>query len=160
MAIAVSPEKQITTQVLALLRADVNLTGLFSPIRLLENPTRDAFLSYGVNTLTIQPFNVKAVDHPSGRSTSLLGLMISAFVPNEQGEEDSTLFGLDLGSYLRSLLWGYAVNPPSPGVNLTFATTEFRQLTPLIGEHGATKILSYQAIFETDIDPRANDFSA
>ena len=99
-------------------------------------------------------------DHPSQRSTVKLGLLISAFVPNEQTEEDSTLYGLDLGSYIRSLLWGLAVNPPVPGVNLTFATTSFVQLTPLISVDGATKIVSYHAIFEYDLDPRENDFTA
>jgi len=154
----ISPERKIIERVVAILRAEAQLADVFNPIRALENASREAFLSYGVFTMTVQAFAVKAEDHPSKRSTSKLSVLVSVFLPNEQGEEDSAFVGLDLGSFLRSKLWGLAVT--SGGATYTFATTEFAHLTPLIGRNGATRILSYRANFETDIDPIEGDFTA
>jgi len=155
-----SPERKILDAVALKLRADDLLADVFKPIRVLENPARESFLSFGVGTMSVQPYQVKPADKPSQRSTVFFGVMISAFLAKEQTEEDSDLVGLDLGSYLRSLLWGLAVEDSAYPSPITFATTEFRALTPLIVADMATRILSYQAIFETDVDPAEGDFSA
>lgn len=155
-----SPERYILEAVATKLRGNTLLADCFKPIRVLENPTREAFLNFGVGTLSIQPYQVTPTDKPSQRSTVHFGVMISAFLASEQREEDSDLVGLDLGSHLRVLLWGLAVTHPSYPSPISFATTEFRPLTPLIVNETATRILSYQAIFETDVDPVQGDFSA
>jgi len=154
-----SAERKILEKVLAALKAEEQLSDVFRPIRLLENPTRAAFINYGAYTLAVQSFAVKLVDNPSKRATIEFGVMVSAYLPNEQTEQDSKLVGLDLGSYLRSILWGLAVLGDS-GEEISFATTDFRALTPLIGANGNTRILSYLATFQTDIDPTTGDFTA
>jgi hypothetical protein len=158
--LATSPEALILAGVVAKLRADTLLSDVFHPIRIIETPTRQAFQNYGVYSFAIQPFNVRPVDRPSRRSTSFLGIMLSAFLPIEETAEDSRLLSLNIGNHLRKILWGLAVKDPSSSAIFSFATTEFKQLTPLIGSDGGTRILSYQAIFETDVDPVDGDFSS
>jgi hypothetical protein len=153
-----SPERRIFDAVVAIIRSDAILPTVFKPIAAVESVTREAFANYGVFSAVIQPVSVKQEDHPSQRSTSMFGVVLSFFLPNEQTEEDSALVGLDLGSYLRAILWGLAVTVSN--VQITFATTEFKALTPLLGIGGATRILSYQATFETDVDPVTGNFSA
>jgi len=155
-----SPEAKILRSVLGTLRGDSQLTDVFSPIRKLENPTREAFLTFADFSMSVQPYQVKPDDHPSKRSTVHFGVLISAYLPREQGEEESDLVWLNLGSYLRSVLWGLAVEDPDFPSPITFATSEFRYLTPLIVQDRGTRILSYQAIFETDLDPLEGTFSA
>jgi hypothetical protein len=153
-----SPERLIYDAVVALIRADTLLSDVFKPIRALETTTREAFLNYGVFSAVIQPVAIRNDDRPSQRSTDHFGIMLSFYLPNEQTEEDTASVGLDLGSYIRKMLWGLAVQDGMGGT-YTFATTDFKALTPLIGINGATRILSFVATFETDVDPVTGGFS-
>jgi len=156
----VSPERKLLAAIVALLRSLPQLTDVFKPIIVVESPTREAFINLAARTMAVQPVQVKESPMPSKRSVDKFGVMISAFLPPEATERSSDLVGLDLGNYLRQQLWGLAVTDPDYPSPISFATTEFRQLTPLVVTGSNIRILSYQATFETDIDPVAGDFSA
>lgn len=150
-----SIERYILEAYAALVRADAIMAAVFNPIRIVDSPTREAFLSYPVRTLSIQPYQVRLEDFPSSRQTTHIGIMTSAFMSSENQEKDSVLLSLDLGNHLRKLAWtqgGAFVHPTLVGISLTFATVIFSQLTPIVPKEGV-RILSYRTIYETDIDP-------
>ncbi len=151
-----SPERMIVEAAAAILHGDEILADVFKPIRILDTPSREAFLSYGVNSMVIQPISLKAEDHPSGRTTSFLGVLISAYLAPEPREEESELQSLDLGNHLRKLFWGTDLQ--SAGDALTYATTAIKLMPPLSGVNGSTRILSYLLTFETDVDPKTGLF--
>lgn len=154
--LAKSPERRLLEAAVALVKAD-EILSFFTPIRLVEAASVTAMLSWGSGTLVIQPVKVKPEDHPSDRSTSKFTVWISAYLPGEPREEDSKLEGLDLLNHLRKIFWGTALQELAGPIS--FATTEISLLTPLVGVKGSTRILTYQVVFETDIDPKAGDFT-
>lgn len=159
--LAKSPERKVFEAYVEHLRDDETIAALFDPILAVETPTLKAFLSYGTGSMAVQPVPPKPDDHPSSRSTSRLAVHISAYLPPEQREENSECVGLDLGGYLRKITWGLTLADPDnlDGVMMNFATTSFRQLPSIMPADGATRILTYEVVFELDVDPTTNDFS-
>jgi len=156
-----SPEAKIFAAFAAAVRADANLVAAFSPIRTQETPKWDAMLSYGTYTMVIQPATVKPIDYPSKRQVSGLTIWISCYLPNEPTEEDSRLFGLNLGGYLRALCYGAAYDDPdNPGIQMNPADTDFRQLATHLTKDESARILTYSVTFKPDVDPTTNDFSS
>lgn len=156
-----SPERYILEAYAVAVRADSILAAVFRTIRVLDSPTREAFLSYAIKTLSIQPYQVRLVDFPSSREATHVGIMTSAYLPTEDPDKDSPLVSLDLGNHLRKLAWtngGALPHPTTPGVALSFATVVFSPLTPLVPKEGV-RILSYRTIYETDLDPRSGLFT-
>jgi hypothetical protein len=154
------PEARITRAFFAMLEADALFTASFDPVVLVENPSQEAFVNYAQGSAAVQPGKVKGVDKPSRRQVSFTSILVSLYVKREESEEDSDLVGLYWLSYIRCLAWGLAIpNPLDPTAYLNFATTTVEQLTPVITKEG-TRVLSYQVIFETDLDPTTGSFLA
>lgn len=151
-----SPERLIVEAAAAILRGDEIMAAVFKPIRILDTPSKEAFLSYGADEIAIQPVSVKAEDHPSGRTTTFLGVLVSAYLAPEPREEESELASLDLGNHLRKLFWGTDLKVA--GDALTFATTAIKMMPTFAGTNGSTRILSYLLTFETDVDPKTGLF--
>lgn len=154
------PERYIVEAYAALVLADAVLAAAFSPIRIVDSPTREAFLSYPVYQMSIQPYQVALTDFPSNREKSLTGIVASCYLPDENPGSDSPLLSLDLGNHFRKIAFtrgGALPHPVTAGVWLTFATVTFSMLTPLIPREGV-RILSYRTIYETDIVPTTGLF--
>lgn len=148
-----SPEAQIATGFLAVLRGDTLLASAFRPILLIESPTREAFNNLTVYTMALVPFRVKMRDHPSGRSTILVDLVVSAYLPKEPTDEESQLRGLDLGSHIRKLAYS---NADLSGV--AFDAVDFAILPALEPKDTNVRILSFQITFSADIAPASGQF--
>jgi len=152
----VSIEERILAAFVVLLKADEDIAAEFAPILTLETPTRQAFERIAAGSMAVQPYQVKAADKPSGRSTIRVGLLVSAYLEAEQTEEDSNLLGLRLGNHIRKLAFS---NPRlSDTEPLTMSAVEVVQLTTLAPSEGV-RILSYRIFYETDIDPATGELS-
>jgi hypothetical protein len=153
----VSPEHEMLVAFAALVRADSLLKSAFNPIVLVESPTREAMGSFGAFTAVIQPYQVRPVERPSSREESHLGIMMSFYVPSEPTEEDSLLWGLDLGSYVRALATTGAPLKKA-GVGITVGVPDVLQLTPLMTTDGV-RILTFRLIYLAIVDPAAGAFA-
>lgn len=158
--LAKAPERKVFEAAAAALKADSIIGAVFHPIRQLETPKYEAFLSYGVYEMVVQPGVAKLDDKPMRRETVRLPVWISAYLPWEPREEDSRLVGLDLGNRIRTLFWGKTfMDPGNPGIGMNVATTSFRFLELLAPKDGATRILTWEVMFEIDINPTTGAFA-
>ncbi len=149
-----SVESRITRLFLGKIREDAYFSAVFDPIRLVENPTREALASYSNYSMVVQTFTVKPSDNPSKRQTFEQSIVLSFYLPEEQTSEDSDLYWLRLYNKVRIFSYGLQVLvDPATSEQMNFATTRVEPLQPLQPLGTATVILSYAVIFETDIDP-------
>lgn len=157
-----SPERLIMEAYAAVVRADPLVSDIFRPITVVEDPGRDAAKVWGARALVIQPWQLGKEDWPSSRETLRIGIATSAFLPMEESSEPNSKFvGLDLGNHFRKLTYANQtlINPTPSPVRMTFATVDFRTLVALIVEGKGIRILTYRAVYETDIDPRTGEFA-
>jgi len=133
----VSIEERILAAFVVLLKADEDIAAEFAPILTLETPTRQAFERIAAGSMAVQPYQVKAADKPSGRSTIRVGLLVSAYLEAEQTEEDSNLLGLRLGNHIRKLAFS---NPRlSDTEPLTMSAVEVGGAWPVTGTKPAAE---------------------
>ncbi len=151
-----SVESRITRLFLAAVRADTFFSDVFKPITLVENPTLAALYAYSVYSMVVQPFTVKPSDDPSKRQTSVLTVVLSFYLPQEQKAEDSDLFWLRLYDKVRRVSYGIVLTDPDLG-QMNFSDTRVEPLVPLQPPNSATVILSYRVVFETDINPTTGE---
>lgn len=153
-----SPEAQIARAFFAILKTDTLLAAAFKPILLIESPTREAFNELTIYTMAVVPFRVKLKDHPSGRSTLYLDLLVSAYLAKEGTEADSLLRGLDLGNHIRKIAFSNAELTDTSSNVITFAAVDFAHLPTLEPKDTGVRILSFQVTFQTDIAPATGAF--
>jgi hypothetical protein len=156
-----SPEALIAKTFFGILKADSLLVSVFKPILLIESPTREAFDELTIYTMAVVPWRVRLTDHPGGRQTSFLDLIVSGYLPKEGTEQDSRLRGLDLGSHVRKLAYsnmGLVDTIADPDRVITFAVIDFAYLVSLEPRDTGIRILSFQITFQTDIAPETGAF--
>lgn len=153
-ALSESPEAKITRAFFAVLVADTTLSAIFTPILLIESPTREAFDALTPMTLALIPLRIRAKDMASDRQTIILDLVISAYLPREATEENSKLRLLDLGNHIRKLTY---TNLGLGG--LTFQTADFVYLPALEPKNTAIRIVSFQITFQADIVTTTSAFA-
>jgi hypothetical protein len=148
-------ESRVATAVHALLKADEWFSDTFKPIRLVESPTARQLLSYAQGTLAVFPGVPSQPGFPSNRIKPEIAIFFAAYLPLENGSEDSKLNAAKVQGRLRKLLWNNQRLVDSE--TLTDHTIRFDWIEAVTAKDGGTLISVYRATYQTDLEPTTGD---